>query len=207
MHYHRAGHGVTTSAQTQRGHIAFVHTKINHVIGANGIHVAGGTGVGASGIHADTLSLGDTEGDMSDNNIAYTLQDNEAGEIFARGKYLLSQLRPLGENSTFLVDGYVAGGTAILAQAKIIPRGKDILSLFRPLGENDVGEIIARGRYLGTVLGLVHASTLAFDEPESDMSDKSIAYTPQGNLRHTRAPPSPSVARSAPPCSGGRQGA
>jgi hypothetical protein len=59
----------------------------------------------------------------------------------------------------------------------------------------EVGEIIARGKFLvdgdvaggtvytllGTFLGLVHASTLAFDEPESDMSDKSIAYTSQGN--------------------------
>ena len=28
------------------------------------------------------------------------------------GKYVLSQFGPLGENGAFLVDGYVAGGTA-----------------------------------------------------------------------------------------------
>ena len=38
LHYHRAGHGAVTSPQTQRGHTAFVHTKISRIIGASGIH-------------------------------------------------------------------------------------------------------------------------------------------------------------------------
>ncbi len=182
MHYHRAGNGVTTSPQTQRGCTAFVHNKICRVIGASGIHVG-------------TMSCGKAEGDTSDKNIAYTLQDNEADGPYYRQDFQV-QFLPLGENytsladgyvaggkvcGTFLVDGYVAGGTSILAQAK--------------MQDYEAGVIIARGKFLvdgdvaggtvytllGTFLGLVHASTLAFDEPESDMSDKSIAYTSQGN--------------------------
>merc|ERR1712227_705305 len=65
LHYHRAGHGAVTSPQTQRGYTAFVHTKISRVIGA-------------SGIHTGTMSFGKMEGDASDKNIAFMLQDDEA---------------------------------------------------------------------------------------------------------------------------------
>jgi ribulose-bisphosphate carboxylase large chain len=33
--------------------------------------------------------------------------------MIARGKFVLSQFGPLGESCAFLVEGYVAGGTAI----------------------------------------------------------------------------------------------
>merc|ERR1712139_342684 len=65
LHYHRAGHGAVTSPQTQRGYTAFVHTKISRVIGASGIHVG-------------TMSFGKMEGDASDKNIAFMLQDDVA---------------------------------------------------------------------------------------------------------------------------------
>merc|ERR1719282_2237188 len=65
LHYHRAGHGAVTSPQTQRGYTAFVHTKISRVIGASGIHVG-------------TMSFGKMEGDSSDKNIAFMLQQDEA---------------------------------------------------------------------------------------------------------------------------------
>merc|ERR1711907_831007 len=65
LHYHRAGHGAVTSPQTQRGYTAFVHTKISRIIGASGIHVG-------------TMSFGKMEGDASDKNIAFMLQDDEA---------------------------------------------------------------------------------------------------------------------------------
>merc|ERR1712076_277489 len=65
LHYHRAGHGAVTSPQTQRGYTAFVHTKISRVIGASGIHVG-------------TMSFGKMEGNASDKNIAFMLQDDEA---------------------------------------------------------------------------------------------------------------------------------
>merc|ERR1719460_841510 len=60
LHYHRAGHGAVTSPQTQRGYTAFVHTKMSRIQGASGIHV------------------GKMEGDSSDKNIAFMLQDDEA---------------------------------------------------------------------------------------------------------------------------------
>merc|ERR1719333_1100650 len=65
MHYHRAGHGAVTSPQTQRGYTAFVHTKMSRIQGASGIHVG-------------TMSFGKMEGDSSDKNIAFMLQDDEA---------------------------------------------------------------------------------------------------------------------------------
>jgi len=65
LHYHRAGHGAVTSPQTQRGYTAFVHTKISRIIGASGIHVG-------------TMSFGKMEGDASDKNIAFMLQQDEA---------------------------------------------------------------------------------------------------------------------------------
>merc|ERR1719499_686596 len=65
LHYHRAGHGAVTSPQTQRGYTAFVHTKISRIIGASGIHVG-------------TMSFGKMEGDASDKNIAFMLQDDDA---------------------------------------------------------------------------------------------------------------------------------
>merc|ERR1712151_995674 len=65
LHYHRAGHGAVTSPQTQRGYTAFVHTKLSRVIGA-------------SGIHTGTMSFGKMEGDASDKNIGFMLQDDVA---------------------------------------------------------------------------------------------------------------------------------
>merc|ERR1711988_1713316 len=65
LHYHRAGHGAVTSPQTQRGYTAFVHTKITRIIGASGVHVG-------------TMSFGKMEGDSTDRNIAYMLQDDAA---------------------------------------------------------------------------------------------------------------------------------
>ena len=69
LHYHRAGHGSVTSSQTQLGYTAFVHTKISRVISASGIHV------------------GTMEGDASDKNIAYMLQDDEAHGPYPRQEF------------------------------------------------------------------------------------------------------------------------
>ncbi|CAE7724103.1 rbcL [Symbiodinium sp. CCMP2592] len=74
LHYHRAGHGSVTSPQTQRGYTAFVHTKISRVIGA-------------SGIHTGTMSFGKMEGDASDKNIAFMLQDDEADGPYYRQEW------------------------------------------------------------------------------------------------------------------------
>ena len=46
----------------------------------------------------------------------------DLAEMRARGKYILSQLGPLGESCTFHVDEYVAGGTAVAAARKNLSR-------------------------------------------------------------------------------------
>ena len=55
--------------QTQLGYTAFARTKISRVIGA-------------SGIHASTMSFGKMEGDASNKNTALMLQDDEADGTF-----------------------------------------------------------------------------------------------------------------------------
>merc|ERR1719463_252297 len=74
LHYHRAGHGAVTSPQTQRGYTAFVHTKLSRV-------------QGASGIHTGTMSFGKMEGDASDKNIGYMLQDDAADGPYYRQEW------------------------------------------------------------------------------------------------------------------------
>merc|ERR1712176_108264 len=74
LHYHRAGHGAVTSPQTQRGYTAFVHTKLSRVIGV-------------SGIHTGTMSFGKMEGDASDKNIGFMLQDDVADGPYYRQEW------------------------------------------------------------------------------------------------------------------------
>merc|ERR1712203_679357 len=74
LHYHRAGHGAVASPQTQRGYTAFVHTKLSRVIGA-------------SGIHTGTMSFGKMEGDASDKNIGFMLQDDVADGPYYRQEW------------------------------------------------------------------------------------------------------------------------
>merc|ERR1712227_1147034 len=87
LHYHRAGHGAVTSPQTQRGYTAFVHTKISRVIGASGIHVG-------------TMSFGKMEGDASDKNIAFMLQDDVAD-----GPYYTQQWEGMPETTPIISGG------------------------------------------------------------------------------------------------------
>ena len=46
---------------------------------------------------------------------------DDPAEMIARGKYVLSQFGPLGENTAFLIDGYVPGGTAITVARRNFP--------------------------------------------------------------------------------------
>jgi len=48
---------------------------------------------------------------------------DDPAEMVARGQYVLAQFGPLAENCALLVDGYVAGGTAITAARRNFPRG------------------------------------------------------------------------------------
>merc|ERR1712156_705527 len=47
---------------------------------------------------------------------------DDPAEMIARGKYILSQFGPLAENCAFLVDGYVAGGTAVTVARRNFPK-------------------------------------------------------------------------------------
>ncbi|CAE8709029.1 unnamed protein product, partial [Polarella glacialis] len=57
---------------------------------------------------------------------------DDPNEMIARGKYVLSQFGPLGENCAFLVDGYVAGGTAITVARRNFPITVPALPPCRP---------------------------------------------------------------------------
>ena len=65
LHYHRAGHGAVTSAQSRRGYTAFVLAKMARL-------------QGASGIHTGTMGFGKMEGEAGDTNIAYMIGDDVA---------------------------------------------------------------------------------------------------------------------------------
>ena len=47
---------------------------------------------------------------------------DDPNEMIARGKYVLSQSGSLSENCAFLVDGYVAGGTAVTCAIRNFPQ-------------------------------------------------------------------------------------
>eukprot|EP00969_Alexandrium_andersonii_P172509 7625780-Alexandrium_andersonii.AAC.1 len=47
---------------------------------------------------------------------------DDPNEVIARGKYALSQFGPLSEHCALLVDGYVAGGTAVTVAGRNFPK-------------------------------------------------------------------------------------
>ncbi len=72
LHYHRAGHGAVTSPSALRGYSAFVLSKMSRL-------------QGASGIHTGTMSFGKMEGEKSDKQIAYMIEQDEAqGPVFTQ---------------------------------------------------------------------------------------------------------------------------
>ncbi|SCZ61718.1 ribulose-bisphosphate carboxylase [Thiohalomonas denitrificans] len=74
LHYHRAGHGMVTSPQTQRGYNALVHMKMSRM-------------QGASGIHTGTMGFGKMEGDPTDKLLAYMLENEEAEGLYYPQKW------------------------------------------------------------------------------------------------------------------------
>ncbi len=74
LHYHRAGHGMVTSPQTQRGYNALVHMKMSRL-------------QGASGIHTGTMGFGKMEGDPTDKLLAYMLENEEAEGLYFKQKW------------------------------------------------------------------------------------------------------------------------
>ncbi len=70
LHYHRAGHGAVTSPSALRGYSAFVLSKMSRL-------------QGSSGIHTGTMSFGKMEGEKSDKQIAYMIeQDSADGPVY-----------------------------------------------------------------------------------------------------------------------------
>jgi ribulose-bisphosphate carboxylase large chain len=75
LHYHRAGHGAVTSAQSKRGYTAFVLSKMARL-------------QGASGIHTGTMGFGKMEGEAADRNIAHMIEKDSADGPFYHQDWL-----------------------------------------------------------------------------------------------------------------------
>merc|ERR1711972_16897 len=107
---------------------------------------------------------------------------DDPAEMVARGKYALSQFGPLAENCAFLVDGYVAGGTAVTVARRNFP--KQFLHYHRA-GHGSVTSPQTQRGYtafvhtkISRVIGAsgIHVGTMSFGKMEGDASDKGIAY-------------------------------
>merc|ERR1712008_168515 len=107
---------------------------------------------------------------------------DDPAEMIARGKYVLSQFGPLGENTAFLVDGYVSGGTAITVARCNFPQ--QFLHYHRA-GHGAVTSPQTQRGYtafvhtkLSRIIGAsgIHVGTMSFGKMEGDASDKLIAY-------------------------------
>jgi ribulose-bisphosphate carboxylase large chain len=107
---------------------------------------------------------------------------DDPAEMIARGKYVLSQFGPLGENTAFLVDGYVSGGTAITVARRNFPA--QFLHYHRA-GHGAVTSPQTQRGYtafvhtkISRIIGAsgIHVGTMSFGKMEGDASDKLIAY-------------------------------
>merc|ERR1711972_105989 len=107
---------------------------------------------------------------------------DDPAEMIARAKYAMSQFGPLAENCAFLVDGYVAGGTAVTVARRNFPR--QFLHYHRA-GHGSVTSPQTQRGYtafvhtkISRVIGAsgIHVGTMSFGKMEGDASDKNIAY-------------------------------
>merc|ERR1711879_307717 len=107
---------------------------------------------------------------------------DDPAEMIARGKYVLSQFGPLAENCAFLVDCYVAGGTAVTVARRNFP--KQFLHYHRA-GHGAVTSPQTQRGYtafvhtkISRIIGAsgIHVGTMSFGKMEGDASDKLIAY-------------------------------
>jgi len=113
---------------------------------------------------------------------------DDPAEMIARGKYVLSQFGPLGENTAFLVDGYVSGGTAITVARRVFPM--QFLHYHRA-GHGAVTSPQTQRGYtafvhtkISRIIGAsgIHVGTMSFGKMEGDASDKLIAYMLQDDV-------------------------
>jgi ribulose-bisphosphate carboxylase large chain len=107
---------------------------------------------------------------------------DDPSEIVARGEYIL---KTFGENSShvaFLVDGYVAGPTAVTACRRNFP---DNFIHYHRAGHGAVTSPQSKRGYTAFVLAKmarlmgasgIHTGTMGYGKMEGEKSDRSIAY-------------------------------
>jgi len=113
---------------------------------------------------------------------------DDPNEMIARGKYILTQMGPMAENVAFLVDGYVAGGTAVTVARRNFP--KQFLHYHRAGHAAVTSPQTQRGytAFVHTKLSRVqgasgiHTGTMSFGKMEGDASDKNIGLMLQNDV-------------------------
>jgi ribulose-bisphosphate carboxylase large chain len=103
-------------------------------------------------------------------------------EMVARGEYVLETFAENADHVALLVDGYVAGPTAVTTARRSFPR--QFLHYHRA-GHGAVTSPQAKRGYNALVLGKmarllgasgIHVGTMSFGKMESERSDRNIAY-------------------------------
>lgn len=83
LHYHRAGHGMVTSASSQRGYTAYVLAKMARLQGASGMHVG-------------TMGYGKMEGAADDRAAAFIIErDSFTGPAYHQEWYGMRPTAPI----------------------------------------------------------------------------------------------------------------
>uniref|UniRef100_A0A0G4GM17 ribulose-bisphosphate carboxylase n=1 Tax=Chromera velia CCMP2878 TaxID=1169474 RepID=A0A0G4GM17_9ALVE len=107
---------------------------------------------------------------------------DDPDEMIARGKYVLGQFDHLAEQVSLLVDGYVAGPTAVTTSRRNFPR--QYLHYHRA-GHGAVTSPQTQRGYTALVLSKIsrmlgasgiHVGTMGYGKMESEKSDKDIVY-------------------------------
>ena len=113
---------------------------------------------------------------------------DDPAEMIARGKYILSKFGLLAEDCASLVDGYVAGSTAVTVARRNFP--KQFMHYHRA-GHGAVTSPRTQRGYtafvhikLSRVQGAraIHVGTMSFGKMEGAASDKGIAFVLQDDV-------------------------
>mmetsp|Transcript_10978 Transcript_10978/g.33069 ORF Transcript_10978/g.33069 Transcript_10978/m.33069 type:complete len:196 (+) Transcript_10978:2-589(+) len=125
---------------------------------------------------------------------------DDPAEMIARGKYILGQFSSLAKACAYLVDSYVAGGTAGAVAHSDVPtpllhrNGAGHGAGVSPLTQRSHTAFvhITISRVIGTCG--IHIGAMSFGEMEGGASDEGIAYMPSKMFLRT-----PSTTRRCPP--------
>merc|ERR1740127_393686 len=116
---------------------------------------------------------------------------DDPNEMIARGKYILDQMGPMAENCAFLVDGYVAGGTAVTVARRNFP--KQFLHYHRA-GHGAVTSPQTQRGYtafvhtkITRIIGAsgVHVGTMSFGKMEGDAADGPYFHQEWEGMKQT----------------------